>query len=294
MKKQNEVPATFVLYCDYPGSEFREEMDAPEIYDYDDDDYEFSIDDVLDALHDTITDTLYSELDYNSLLGVHYNEDDVCANGHFWYGEVRTSEFGDSDLPLNEDIKVYLDSIGEDGTVLATTEIDIEEFISLDSIKETLMECGLFDSTDEYIEASLSKFVEETGWHVALLKDGERIEDPARWPAPDKEGRWIDEDGTEMYPYLWYGYNDGSPLTEEEDRVWGIDNGLDFWFSDDPESYIVEYDYDGHAGCFGGSIPDIEEIRKECPILLEEDDTEESIDEKVQQYCLRKYREAEK
>ena len=294
MKKQNEVPAKVVLYCDYPGSEFREEMDVPEIDGSDDEGYEFSIDDVLYDLHDKITDTLYSELDYNSLLGVHYTEDDVYASGHFWFGEVRTSEFGDADLPLNEDVKVYLDSIGEDGTVLETTEIDIEEFISLDSVKETLMECGLFDSTDEYIEASLSKFVKETGWHIGLWNGSERIEDVTRWPAPDKKGRWIDKDGTEMYPRLWYGYNDGSLLSGEEDRVWNIDNGLDFWFSDDPESYIVEYDYDGHAGCFGGMIPDIEEIRKKCPILLEEDDTEESIDAKVQAYCKKQYKKTHK
>ena len=292
-KEQKMIPATFVLYCDYPGCEFREEMDAPGI-DWDDDDYEFSIDDVLDELQDKISDTLYSELNYNELLGVHYTEDDVAAQGHFWYGEVRTSEFGDADLPLNEDIKVCLDCVAEDGTVLETHEIDIENFISLDSVKETLMECGLFDSTDEYIECSLDKFVKETGWHIGLLKGSERIEDVTRWPAPNRRGSWIDEDGTEMYPCLWYGYNDGSLLSGEEDRIWNIDNGLDFWFSDDPERYLVEYDYDGHAGCFGGSIPDIEAIRKECPILLEEDDTEESIDAKVQAYCKKQYKKAHK
>ena len=117
-KEQKMIPATFVLYCDYPGCEFREEMDAPEI-DFDgEDDYEFSIDDLPYDLQDKISDTLYSELNYNELLGVHYTEDDVAAQGHFWYGEVRTSEFGDADLPLNEDVKVYLDCIAEDGTVL--------------------------------------------------------------------------------------------------------------------------------------------------------------------------------
>ena len=293
-KEQKKIPATFVLYCDYPGCEFREEMDDPEINCDDEDDYEFSIEDVLYDLHDKISDTLYSELDYNKLLGVHYTEDDVAAQGHFWYGEVRTSEFGDADLPLNEDIKVCLDCVAEDGTVLETHEIDIENFISLDSVKETLMECGLFDSTDEYIECSLDKFVKETGWHIGLLKGSERIEDVTRWPAPNRRGSWIDEDGTEMYPCLWYGYNDGSLLSGEEDRIWNIDNGLDFWFSDDPERYLVEYDYDGHAGCFGGMIPDIEEIRKKCPILLEEDDTEESIDAKVQAYCKKQYKKAHK
>lgn len=81
---------------------------------------------------------------------------------------------------------------------------------------------------------------------------------------------------------------------KEEDRVWNIDNGLGFWFSDDPESYLVEYDYDGHAGCYGGGFPDIEAIRKRCPILLEENDTEESIGEKVQAYCKKQYKKVHK
>ena len=176
-KEQKKIPATFALYCDYSGCEFREEMDASEFDCFDEEGYEFSIDDVLYGLHDEISNTLYNKLDYNELLGVHYSEDDIAAQGHFWYGEVRTSEFGDADLPLNEDVKVYLDCIAEDGTVLETHEIDIENFISLNRIKETLMECGLFDSTDEYIEAALDKFVEETCWHIGLQKGSERIED---------------------------------------------------------------------------------------------------------------------
>ena len=185
-------------------------------------------------------------------------------------------------------------SVRKDGKIIDTRKIKIEDCYNLESQKEYLMECGFFDYTDEYIEASLDKFVEETGWHIGLLKGSERIEDVTRWPAPNRRGSWIDEDGTEMYPCLWYGYNDGSLLSGEEDGIWNIDDGLDFWFSDDPESYLVEYDYDGHAGCYGGSIPDIEAIRKECPILLEEDDTEESIDAKVQAYCKKQYKKAHK
>ena len=289
------IPAKHILRCDYPGLEFREEIDPSEIDCSYKDDYDIYQDALSDYISDFIPNWMSDHrIGFEKFLDMdgYFEKDKVPSSGHFWYGEIRTEVFGNGGFPVNENIKFYVDDVRKDGSIIETRKLAIEDCFNLESQKEMLMECGLFDFTDEYIEASLSKFVEETGWHVALLKDGERIEDPARWPAPDKKGRWIDKDGAEMYPYLWYGYNDGSPLTEEEDRVWGIDNGLDFWFSDDPESYIVEYDYDGHAGCFGGSIPDIEEIRKECPVLLEEDDTEESIEEKVQQYCLKKYRDA--
>ena len=281
------IPAKHILYCKYPGVEFREEIEASKI----EASYEEEYDIYQDWLHDYITDILIN-LDLKKFVGDYFTEDEIPACGHFWYGEVRTEVFGNGGFPLNENIKIYLDSVREDGTIIDTEEIDIVDYVNLESEKETLMECGFWGETDEYIETSLDKFVEETGWHIGLWKGSERIEDVSQWPAPDKNGRWIDKDGTEMYPCLWYGYNDGRSFTEEEDSVWNIDNGLDFWFSDDPESYIVEYDYDGHAGCYGGGIPDIEAIRKECPILLEEDDTEESIDEKVQAFLLEQYRKA--
>lgn len=283
------IPAKHILYCDYPDAEFREEIKASDIKAS----YEDEYDSYQDWLHDFITDILIN-LDFEQFVGDYFTEDEVPACGHFWFGEVRTEVFGNGGLPLNKNIKIYLDSVREDGTVIDTKEIDIRDYVNLESEKETLMECGLWDATNTYIETSLNKFVEETGWHVALQKETKVIEDVTQWPAPKKNGTWIDKDGEELYPCLWYGYDEDGMLCEEEDRVWNIDNGLEFWFSDDPERYVVEYDYDGHAGCYGGDFPDIEAIRKRCPILLEENDTEESIGEKVQAYCKKQYKKAHK
>ena len=291
------IPAKHILRCEYPGLEFREEIDASEIDCSYKDDYDFYQDALSDYISDYIPNWMSDHgIGFEKFLDMdgYFEIDKVPASGHFWYGEIRTEVFGNGGLPLNENIKIYVDDVRKDGKIIDTRKIKIEDCYNLESQKEYLMECGFFDYTDEYIECSLDKFVKETGWHIGLLKGSERIEDVTRWPAPNRRGSWIDEDGTEMYPCLWYGYNDGSLLSGEEDRIWNIDDGLDFWFSDDPESYLVEYDYDGHAGCYGGSIPDIEAIRKECPILLEEDDTEESIDAKVQAYCKKQYRKAHK
>ena len=286
------IPAKHILYCDYPGLEFREEIDASEIgYSYKDD-----YDSYNDVLYDFIVDVLIN-LDFEKFLDIHYTEDDVSARGHFWFTDLRTMKYGDAtiggpDLPLNKNIKIYLQSVRKSGTVIETKQIDIKDYMDFAAEKETLLECGLWDATDEYIETSLRKFVKETGWHIGLEKGYDRIEDVAQWPAPNEDGKWIDADDAEMLPRLWYGYSDSEgALSEEEDSVWNIENGLAFWFSEEPWRYIVEFDYSGHAGCFGGDVPDIEAIRKRCPVLLEKDDTPESIEEKVQQYCLEKYRE---
>ena len=291
------IPAKHILRCEYPGLEFRKEIDASEIdYSYKDD-YDFYQDALSDYVSDYIPNWMSDHgIGFEKLLDMdgYFEKDKVPSSGHFWYGEIRTEVFGNGGFPINEKIKIYLDSIRKDGSVIETKKLAVEDYFNLESQKEMLMECGFWRETDEYIETSLDKFVEETGWHIGLWKGSERFEDVTQWPAPDKNGRWIDKDGTEMYPCLWYGYNDGSPFTEEEDRVWNIDNGLGFWFSDDPESYLVEYDYDGHAGCYGGGFPDIEALRKRCPILLEENDTEESIGEKVQAYCKKQYKKVHK
>ena len=155
------------------------------------------------------------------------------------------------------------------------------------------MECGFFDATSEYISISLTRFIKESSWNIALRKGEIFIEDVKEWPAPQKDGTWIDADGTEMEPYIWFG--DGEPDTYN--ALWNIhpemaEYYLGFWFSDEPWRYIVEYDYDGHAGCYGGIDPDITPIRESCPILLEKDDTIATIKEKIRTFFLDYYKKA--
>lgn len=280
-------PVSYVLYCNNPGSEFKVKINASNISSS----FSFFHDSYCAELKGIISDRL-REQGIEKFLNSFFTEDEVPACGHFRFVELRTQLFGNGELSINEKVKIYLDSIMKNGKIIKTEEIDIKDYVDFDSEKEYLMDNGLWNATDEYIEIAIEKFVKETGWHFALEKVNDRIEDVALWPSPKENGTWIDKDGVVMHPHLWYGYNDGRALTEEEDRIWSIDNGLDFWFSENPEDFIIEYEDYRFAGYFNGIIPDIKAIRESCPILLEADDTPESIEEKVQAFCIKQYRKA--
>ena len=152
--------AKFVLYCNYPGAAFREVIDASKMVSSCTEDYDGYREEL-----DEILSELLGDQDFEKFVGRYFTEDDVPASGHLCYDEVRTEVFGNGGLPLNDDARVYLDSVGEDGTVIDTEELDISDYIDLESEKEFLMECGLYDQTDEYIEIALRKFVEASEWH---------------------------------------------------------------------------------------------------------------------------------
>lgn len=274
------TPAKHVLYCNYPGAEFREEIDASKMessYTEDYDGYREELDEILSEL--------LEEQDFENFVGRYFTEDDVPASGHIFYDEIRTDVFGNGGLPLNYDVRVYLDSVREDGTVIDTEELDIRDYINLESKKEVLMECGLYDQTDEYIEIALRKFVEESDWHYELRKDNRYYEDIETWPAPKADGSWVDSTGETLEPYMWFG-------TGWDE--WVLDGcNLKFWLSDSPERYLVEIHYDAYPG-YGGDIPGFEEIVKSCPVKIEANDTPESIDKKIRLFFVKQYKKAHK
>ena len=273
------IPVKHVVYCNYPGAEFREEIDASKIessYTEDYDSYREELDEILSEL--------LEEQDFEKFVGRYFTEDDVPASGHICYDEVRTDVFGNGGLPLNDDVKVYLDSVREDGTVIDTEELDISDYIDLESKKEFLMECGLYDQTDEYIEIALRKFVEESDWHYGLRKDNQYYEDVETWPAPKAAGTWVDNTGKTLEPCMWFGAG-----WDE----WVLDgDNLDFWLSDYPEGYIIERHYDAYPW-YGGGIPGMDEIIKSCPIPIEDSDTPESINKKIKAFFVKQYKKAQ-
>lgn len=290
------IPAKHILRCEYPGLEFREEIDASEIDCSYKDDYDFYQDALSDYVSDYIPNWMSDQgLNFEKLLDMdgYFKKDKVPSSGHFWYGEIRTEVFGNGGFPINEKIKIYLDSIRKDGSVIETKKIAIEDCFNLESQKEMLMECGFFEATDEYISASLERFIKESTWNVSLRKGDYFILDVKKWPAPGEDGSWIDKDGTELEPFIWFG--DAGPDTYN--ALWNIhpemaEYYLGFWFSEEPLRYIVEYDYSGHAGCYGGFNPDITPIRENCPILLKKNDTIDTVKEKIQAFFVEQYKKA--
>ena len=236
-------------------------------------------------LYDFIVD-VFINLDLEKFLDAFFTEDNVPASGHICYDEVRTEEFGNREISINKDIKIYLDNIRNDGTVIETKEVNIEDYVDLEDEKEKLMECGFWDDTDEYIETALGKFVDDSKWSFGLRNGDDYIEDIEDWPVPKEDGSWIDEDGNTLKPCMWFGngYDE-----------WLLDgDNLDFWLSACPENYVVEVIYDAFAGCYGGGIPGFEEVVESCPIKIEADDTPESIDKKIQEFLVKQYKEAHK
>ncbi len=272
------IPAKFVLYCNDSGAEFREEIDASQI----DSSYTEDYDDYREELNGILSELL-EEQDCEKFAGRYFTEDEVPASGHICYDEIRTDVFGNWGLLLNDDVRVYLDSVGEDGTVIDTEELDIGDYIDLERMEEFLMECGLYDQTDEYIEIALRKFVEESDWHYGLRKDDQFYEDVETWPAPKADGSWADNTGRKMEPCMWFG-------TGWDEWVLDGDN-LEFWLSDYPEGDLIEIHYDAYPG-YGGEIPGFEEVIKSCPVTIEKSDTPESIGKKIQAFLIERYREA--
>ena len=278
------IPAKYVLHCDNPGSKFKEEIYGFEI-DYsnktDDETYCDYICNNSGVAFDSITDAFTNN--FEKLLDNYFTKDDVPASGYICYDEVRFDVFGGDEPCLKDNLKFYLDAVAEDGTIIDTKELDIEEFVNMESQQEFLMECGYGDETDDYIEAALGNFVDESKWSFCLQNDENYIEDVADWPEPQEDGSWVDREGNTLKPCMWFGNDYDS---------WDLDgDNLDFWLSYSPADYVVEVNYDAFDG-YGGDIPGFDEVKKSCPIKIESNDTPESIDKKIQDFFVEEYRKA--
>ena len=276
-----QIPAKHVLYCDYPGLEFRSELDASDMRSsYKEDDYAFYREELEEYIFNEL-----NEQGIEKLLNAHYTEDDVDPKGCLTYYEVKNAMQGYP--PHNEKVKIYLDTVNKRGKVIKSEELHIMDFFVYDP--EHFQEGGMWDATDEYVEASLRKFVHVSDWHFALQKGTRLIEDIKQWPSPNKDGLWTDKNGDEMHPYIWFGSKDSSVNIENE--LWNINN-TKFWFAKDPSWDILGFCNDEDYNSYNGFVPDVDAIRKSCPIVLKADDTPESIKEKAQAFCMEQYRKA--
>ena len=273
-----QVPAKHVLYCNYPGLEFRTEFVTSNMNSsYEEDEYVYYREELEELIYNVL-----GGQDIEKLLDVHYTEVNVEPRGCFTYYEVQNEM--QADPPHNEKVKIFLDTVNNRGDVIKNEEIEIMDFFVVNP--EFFQEGGMWGATDEYVGASLKKFEKESCWHIALRKGQQLIENINQWPSPGEDELWSDIDGTEMAPYIWFGSKDDKVNIENE--LWNVNN-IKFWFSEDPSWDILNFCNDEDYYSYGGFVPDVEAIRKRCPIVLERNDTPERLKEKALKFAIEQY-----
>lgn len=150
-----------------------------------------------------------------------------------------------------------------DNTVNPIAKFDLElSDILLDMLNEE-SNTGEFDARlSSYVESCLQLFVEKSSWHI----EDERV---------------------------WFGIDGQIPLS-----AWSIhfnkSKDLSIWFESDAwtiMSTIGDFDdcfliwYTAECGCW---VPDMNEIRKSCPILFDDSDSVKSLFEKVKVYLMQR------
>ena len=280
-------PARYVLMCDYPGLWFRTFIDASKLGFSFTEQHEYYV----RSLEDVIARVLEEQV-RKAIYDMYYPEDDVKPMGHFDYYDVE--KIIKSYIPYNENVEATLIAIDKENNIIETKTIKVLEF--LDNDPDYFREYGVSEAVYQYIATALKRFENEAGWHYALKKENGYIETVQQWPVPQKDGSWIDADGTVLQPYVWFGVKGNEP-----DSLWSLygdmsEDDLAFWFSEDPLEYIIENDeeiysfFRGQAPKQEIDRPDMENILRKCPVSVDEDDDPESIKEKIQAFFLNQYR----
>ena len=291
MKIMDKNPVKHILYCKSPGCGFREEIDISRVGASYEDDYlayrkelNFYIDKAL-AKHD-LEKYLYIH---------HYNDRSVEPEGWFIYSDAIQSMI--KKRLRDYKIEFCLDTVTQDGEVIETEKIDIIDFFKRNP--KYFQQAYIVNATNEYISASLKRFVKESCWQFRFyINDHYRfynvdpciydLDDPDNWPSLKDDGTWI-ADEMICSPEIWFGLKDENP-----GYSWILNGSdLNFWFDEDNEKHFIARHTSWDVGCYSGYLPDMKAIRESCPILLEANDTPESIDKKIQAFFVKQYKEVQ-
>ena len=274
------IPAKHILYCRSPGHDFREEIDISRVNgSYEDDFLAYR-----KKLNIYIDEALGKQ-DVEKYLHIHHNgERPVDPESSFIYSDAVQKMI--KKRLCDHRIDFYLDTVTQDGTVIETEKIDITDFLKRNP--EYFQKEYIIDATNEYISASLKRFVQESFWQFSFHSENRDIydlDDPDNWPSLKDNGKWIAGETT-FYPQLWFGLKDKRPV-----YFWNLGYfDVSFWFDEDNEKYLVSRYSNWDVGRYCGFLPDMKPIRDRCPIMLESSDTPRSIKQKTQDVFIEKYR----
>lgn len=174
------------------------------------------------------------------------------------------------------EIALTVEEISEDEGIISSTKISTLERV-LFYLDEDKHDCNSSNRVASYIEESLQAFVKKSKWHIEFLNMNDS--------GCSEKSQGIN---TNNNPIIWYGLDEKGPclpwiITSEDDN-------LSFWFEEDSWSFLDSISdlsestliwYTGECEYW---TPDMEEIRRTCPIHFTESDNGEDVIRKVKRY----------
>ncbi len=290
------------------------------VFDFDDTYTQRSID--VECEHvENISDTIVNNCDVRNQIRVQF--DDIIngiveaykRNGDPVAGEIGTYEAGETIYFVY--LPEYLSNVEEkiQVTIVCKEKIEVSPDIK-DKIIWALDYClcdmidnrGTSDQGDvdatAVIIACINNFIAQGSWHFGLTNyeityDSRIITDVKQWPKPVKMGKtvtWV-KDQVSLKPVLWFSPINFYLHTANYWSIWGTKEDLmenkSIWFPLSKNTLgATDIDADWVSKC-GMDVPELDDkIIKQCPIALSEEDTVDSLLDKINKFFVDQYNKA--
>ena len=218
---------------------------------------------------DSIGDELFREIINNS-----FDTLEACPQSVFDENVIESqiySQVKDLILSKRDELMFISQQIIETSEVVRSCSISLLDYV-LYMLEDDHGDCLSSCRVGEYIESCLMLFCEKASWHISLVDDSGVITDI-------KKGLSSIIDPSNIC--LWFGTDENGPQTP-----WMITKetkDLSFWFETVPWSFLeaisnmCESTLIWYTAECAYWVPDIDQIRRKCPVSFSETDTGESV-----------------
>ena len=160
-------------------------------------------------------------------------------------------------------------------------------------------EWGTVDETDLKLH-KLKCFLNKGKWHFGLRsQDGKILTNHCEWLKPEDKDNLASWrlGGSELIPIVWFGLDDDPPID-----CWTLfrEGWNDFWFNEYSDAFIYDCCFKNGdwiseywiAEC-GMDVPyeEFKKVRNNCPILLNSDDSDDELINKIVSFIYSKHKE---
>jgi len=191
------------------------------------------------------------------------------------------SQVKDYILSKRDELVFISQQINETSEVVRSCSISLLDYI-LYMLDEDHEDCQSSCRVGGYIESCLMLFCERASWHISIVDDSGAITD-----IKDRLSSIIDLSNI----CLWFGTHEYGPQTPWMITIATTD--LSFWFETDPWSFLEAISNMCESTLIWYTVecafwvPDIDQIRRKCPVSFLETDTGESIIKELIKYNLK-------